>query len=48
MLEAVGNRVVSLRRVRFGPLDLGDLGEGRARRLSAQEVSRLREAAGSP
>ncbi len=29
MAEAVGNRVVALRRIRFGPLELGDLAEGR-------------------
>ena len=46
MLEAVGNRVVSLRRVRFGPLTLGTLKEGDARRLSKDEIARLREAAG--
>lgn len=46
MVEAVGNRVVALRRVRFGPLSLGDLQEGRARRLSKDEIARLREAAG--
>ncbi len=42
MAEAVGNEVVALRRVRFGPLDLGDLAEGAARRLDAEEVSALR------
>ncbi len=41
MVEAVGNRVLELRRVRFGPLELGDLPEGRARRLSAEEVAAL-------
>ena len=46
MLEAVGNRVVALRRVRFGPLRLGELKEGAARRLSEEEVVKLREAAG--
>ena len=46
MLEAVGNEVVALRRVRFGPLGLGNLKEGAARRLSKDEVARLREAAG--
>ncbi|HEX2264647.1 MAG TPA: pseudouridine synthase [Solirubrobacterales bacterium] len=46
MLEAVGNRVVALRRVRFGPLGLGELKEGAARRLSEEEVVKLREAAG--
>lgn len=42
MVEAVGNRVDSLRRVRFGPLTLGRLPEGEARRLTAAEVERLR------
>jgi 23S rRNA pseudouridine2605 synthase len=46
MLDAVGHRVLSLRRVRFGPLSLGDLGVGGARRLSPAEVERLRKAAG--
>jgi 23S rRNA pseudouridine2605 synthase len=41
MAEAVGNRVVSLRRVRFGPIALGDLPEGESRRLSAEEVASL-------
>jgi 23S rRNA pseudouridine2605 synthase len=45
MVEAVGNRVTELRRVKFGPLELGDLPEGRARRLSAREVAALRDAA---
>ncbi len=47
MAEAVDNRVVSLRRVRFGPIDLGDLGTGEARRLSAEEIAVLRDAAGA-
>jgi 23S rRNA pseudouridine2605 synthase len=45
MLEAVGNEVVALRRVAFGPLRLGDLGEGKSRRLSEDEIAQLREAA---
>jgi 23S rRNA pseudouridine2605 synthase len=45
MVEAVGNRVVALRRVRFGPLGLGALKEGAARRLSGDEIARLRQAA---
>jgi 23S rRNA pseudouridine2605 synthase len=44
MLEAVGNEVVALRRVRFGPLGLGHLKEGSARRLSKNDIARLREA----
>ncbi|HMI80580.1 MAG TPA: pseudouridine synthase [Solirubrobacterales bacterium] len=46
MVEAVGNEVVGLRRVRFGPLGLGGLKEGEARRLSEDEIARLRQAAG--
>ena len=48
MCEAVGHRVVELRRVSFGPLELGGLGEGGSRRLSDAEVERLRDAAGGP
>jgi 23S rRNA pseudouridine2605 synthase len=43
MVEAIGNRVTALRRVRFGPIALGDLPEGEARRLTEDEVSRLWE-----
>jgi 23S rRNA pseudouridine2605 synthase len=45
MFEVVGHRVVELRRVAYGPLRLGDLREGRHRRLTAAEVERLRAAA---
>jgi 23S rRNA pseudouridine2605 synthase len=45
MLEAVGNEVVALRRVGFGPLRLGHLKDGSSRRLSKDEIARLREAA---
>ena len=41
MVEAVGNEVSALRRVRFGQLGLGDLREGRARRLRRAEIERL-------
>jgi 23S rRNA pseudouridine2605 synthase len=43
MAEAVGNEVLALRRVRFGPLELGDLAEGASRRLTAQELVVLDE-----
>jgi 23S rRNA pseudouridine2605 synthase len=43
MVEAVGNDVVALQRVRFGPIELGGLGEGRARRLSVEEEAALRD-----
>lgn len=42
MCEAVGHRVRTLQRVRFGPLRLDDLPEGAHRRLRADEVERLR------
>jgi 23S rRNA pseudouridine2605 synthase len=44
MVEAVGDRVVALQRIGFGPLLLGDLGEGKARRLTDAEVEELRTA----
>lgn len=44
MCQHVGHRVVSLQRVRFGPLMLGDLALGAHRKLSANEVSLLRSA----
>jgi len=43
MAEAIGNEVVALRRVRFGPIELGSLMEGKARLLSDDEVGALRE-----
>jgi 23S rRNA pseudouridine2605 synthase len=46
MVEAVGNRVVSLRRVSFGSLRLGRLAEGGCRRLGDEEVARLWKDAG--
>jgi 23S rRNA pseudouridine2605 synthase len=44
MLHAVGHDVAELRRVAFGPLRLGDLAEGKHRRLNAAEIERLRAA----
>jgi 23S rRNA pseudouridine2605 synthase len=44
MCEAVGHRVLSLRRVAFGPLELGSLPEGKARQLTPREVRALRSA----
>jgi len=43
MAEAVGSRVASLRRVRFGPIELGDLPPGAARPLTPDELTRLRQ-----
>ena len=42
MCEAVGHPVISLVRVRFGPLSLGDLPPAAHRRLRVAEVERLR------
>ena len=39
--KALGHRVVRLRRVRFGPLGLGDLAPGVARPLTREEIARL-------
>ncbi len=41
MAEAVGNRVVALRRVRFGPIELGNLALGKTRRLTNEEIKSL-------
>ena len=43
MFEAVGHQVVSLKRVGFGPIQLGDLPRGQWRRLTDAEVKRLKE-----
>jgi 23S rRNA pseudouridine2605 synthase len=45
MCAEVGHPVRTLKRVAFGPLQLGDLREGAVRRLTPQEVERLRGAA---
>lgn len=42
MLEAVGHQVVSLRRVEFGPILLGDLPRGQWRTLTEKEIARLK------
>jgi pseudouridine synthase len=43
MAEAVDNRVVSLRRVRYGPIELGSLSQGQGRRLGEEDIARLWE-----
>ena len=42
MLEAVGYQVVSLKRVEFGPIVLGDLPRGQWRKLSDNEIAKLK------
>ncbi len=43
MAEAIGNQVDSLRRIRFGPLDLGELDLGESRKLTTREIDSLWE-----
>lgn len=43
MCETIGYPVVSLKRTRFGPLELGDLSPGKYRVLSPQEVVKLKK-----
>ena len=44
MFEAVGHEVMMLRRVRFGPLSLGELRRGMWRELTSEEVEALKNA----
>jgi 23S rRNA pseudouridine2605 synthase len=41
MAEAIGNEVEELTRTRIGPLELGDLRRGEARRLDRREIAAL-------
>jgi 23S rRNA pseudouridine2605 synthase len=41
MAEAIGNEAEGLTRIRIGPLDLGDLRRGEARRLDRREIAAL-------
>ena len=47
MFSAVGHPVVTLHRVRFGPIELGDLALGTTRELREEEVDALRSAGGA-
>jgi pseudouridine synthase len=48
MCAAVGHPVIELRRVRFGPLSLGDLQPGKWRKLAVHEVHALLKAVRMP
>jgi len=48
MCDAVGHRVLALERIAFGPLRLGDMAPGKARKLTPAEVQRLRDSARVP
>lgn len=43
MCQKVGHPVITLRRQKFGPLQLGNLGVGEYRRLKAKEIASLRK-----
>lgn len=43
MFEAVGHQVVQLKRVGFGPIQLGDLPRGQWRQLTPNEIRKLKE-----
>lgn len=42
MLEAIGHQVISLKRVEFGPVSLGDLPRGQWRKLTDTEIRKLK------
>ena len=46
MFEAIGHGVQKLKRIAYGPLNLGDLKEGSARILSDNEIKKLKKAVG--
>jgi 23S rRNA pseudouridine2605 synthase len=48
MLEALAHRILALKRIRMGNLELGDLPEGKTRQLSAKEVRALTRARPKP
>jgi 23S rRNA pseudouridine2605 synthase len=48
MLARLGHKVMRLRRTALGPVELGELRPGKARRLSGNELSALRSAAKLP
>jgi 23S rRNA pseudouridine2605 synthase len=48
MLEAVGHPVLRLVRRRFGPIDLGELPEGKWRVVQPEELVQVRDAQASP
>ena len=46
MFEAIGHGVQKLKRIAYGPLNLGDLKEGSTRILSDNEIKKLKKAVG--
>jgi 23S rRNA pseudouridine2605 synthase len=45
MLARLGHKVLNLRRIALGPVQLGTLGRGKARRLTLRELSALKQIA---
>ena len=43
MMEAIGHQVISLKRIKFGPVSLDSLPSGKWRHLSEAEIKRLKE-----
>lgn len=48
LLEAAGHEVTRLRRVAFGPLELGELAQGAWREATPEEIASLRAAVATP
>ena len=48
MMEALGVRILRLRRISFGPIELGSLAAGEHRLLTEEEIERLREIVSRP
>ena len=46
VFNSIGYRVLGLKRISFNGVKLGDLKEGRWRRLTAEEIRRLKEEVG--
>jgi 23S rRNA pseudouridine2605 synthase len=46
MCSAVGHPVLKLRRIKVGPIGLGNLRPGESRRLKSREIKALRRAVG--
>ena len=42
MCEAIGHKVIELKRIRIGGIDIGDLKEGQWRCLNEEEIANLR------
>ncbi|MHC1785765.1 MAG: pseudouridine synthase [Christensenellales bacterium] len=48
MVEAIGHQTIRLKRVKYGPIELGQMERGSFRELTSEEVTALREDAQRP